>query len=202
MKTHFRWIGLIVLAVFLFSCSLTSIGKPADQESTTAIPQPTHTSPRPTATSKPTLTATPKPTSTPEAVTPDFESVVMGGDFGYEAFVLTYDPEVWKVIQDDSDYMDYLILSRKKDPECIIYENIPRGLPPNLSLEQETIEERMGGHALSLAKWTLDGRFYYGIFNFEDLNISIAVEPWGTDPETCYEAAWMVIERSAESNFE
>lgn len=201
MKTRFRLIGLIFFALLLLSCSLTGIRNPAVKEPTATRAEPTQTSPRPSATSKPTTTATPRPTSTQEPVIPNFESVLMGGNFGYEAFVLTYDPEVWKVIQDDSDYMDYLILTLIEDPECIIYENIPRGLPPNLSLEHETIKDILGGHALSLEKWTLDNRFYYGIFNFEVPNLSIAVEPWGNNPELCYEAAWDVIEDSAERNF-
>jgi len=186
-------IGLIVLSVYLFGCSPTAVGNLANQEQTTEIPEPTRTLPK--------STAAPKPTATEKAENSNLESVMMGGDFSYASFVLTYHPMTWKVIQVEEGNMEYQTLTLIEDPNCKIKENIPRGLPFDLTLEE--IEEEMGNYSLSLAKWSREGEFFYGVFNFEEQNISIAVQPGldSLDSEKCFQAAWIVIERSANLDF-
>jgi len=153
--------------------------------------QPQAASPTPTQKQKPTSTPTPKPSPTEEHL----ESVQIGGIF-YEPITLLYDPNIWTIGENEFDKLLEFI----NHPGCKIYENIPRGLPGH-SWEAETLEQKMGEYNLTLTKYTDDGKFSYAIYNFYDEMISIAVEPWGDDSAICFDAAWTVIETSAENAF-
>jgi len=149
----------------------------------------------PTQKQKPSFTPTTKPSPTEEPQVSQLENLHIGGIF-YEPITLLYNQNKWNISENEFDK----ILVLNNDPHCKIYENIPRGLPSH-SLEVETLEQKMGQYNLTLTKYTGDGEIRYAIFNFYDEMISIAVEPGSDNPANCFDAAWTVIETSAENAF-
>lgn len=161
-----------------------------------------------TPTAKPILTTPtimPSPTEKPQNTS--LESFQIGGIFGV-SITLLYDPNEWAIGENDFDK----ILELKDNPSCTIYENIPMGLPDNFCDEVEHLEEKMGPYNLILTKYLKDGEIYFSIFNFyeQDISldsivyeqgISIAVGSGGDEPANCFDAAWKVIETSAENAF-
>lgn len=188
---------ILFTAILLCGCLLTGSQDKTPNDQKQAVNEQTQPA-KPTTTKilSPVNTPTIKKSPTDEPQNTHLESVQIGGIF-YTAITLVYDPNTWNIGENEFDKTLELV----SDPACKIYENIPRGLPGNQSLEVQTIEEKMGAYSLSLSKWTTKGEIYYAIFNFYDQNISIAVEPWNNDPAACFNAAWSVIENSAENAF-
>ena len=78
--------------------------------------------------------------------------------------------------------------------------------------EVEHLEEKMGPYNLILTKYLEEGEISFAIFDFyeQDISIdstiyeqgiSIAVNSGGDEPTHCFDAAWKVIETSAENAF-
>jgi hypothetical protein len=189
---------LLFLSIFLYGCSFSFTGSQNDvsgDQKQGLNGQTQATKPTLTLTDKPIPTPTTRPSPTEEPQNTSLDSIQIGGIF-YTPITLLYNTNEWTIGENEFDK----ILELKNNPGCKIYENIPRGLP-GYSLEVETIEEKMGPYDLTLTKYSSDGEIHYAIFNFYEQEISIAVEPWGDDPAHCFDAAWRVIETSAENSF-
>ncbi len=198
----------VIFVVFLFGCALTGNQKQNKNDQVSLITETKELNLAPTiklsstmiSTQKPAFTETAIPTLTPTPQLVDFSSVKMGGNFAYDAFVLTFDSALWAVSEIHEDWLDYKTLSLISDPGCVFYENIPRGVPAT-NFELTITEYHVEGFYVSLAQWVDDvEEWHYAILNFDEINISIALEP-GSDPTRCFDAAWMVIQNSAGNGF-
>jgi hypothetical protein len=202
---------VLFLSLFLCVCSCSFTGSQNDtySDQKQGFNEQTQASrPTLTPTAKPILTTpTTRPSPTAEPQNTSLESVQIGGIFSVP-ITLLYDPNEWAIGENDFDK----ILELKNIPDCTIYENIPMGLPEHYFEEVEQLEEKMGPYNLILTKYLREGEIYFAIFNFyeQDISIdsiiyeqgiSIAVRSWGDDPTHCFDAAWKVIETSAENAF-
>ena len=190
---------LLLLSTFCCCCGLAQPASeqilPEVREEETEPPQaaePT-TAPtkRPTRTKPPEPAATYTPTDKPPAV--NLDSVELGGEI-YAAFVMTYDPSVWRV--NTEEFENQLI--QIDDPYCQVYSHLPRGLPGG-DMEVFTSQEKIGPYDFEVTQWrNADGGMFMAVLDMlNGENISIQVI--GSDD--CFNAAWEMIEFSAEHHF-
>ena len=186
---------LLVLSTFCCCCGLAQPAAeqiiPEIQEEETEPPQAAD--PTNVPTKRPTQTKPPKPTPTEAPTRVNLESVVLGGEI-YAAFVLTYDPSVWFV--NTEEFENQLI--QIEDPYCQVYSHLPRGLSGG-DVEVVTSQEEIGPYDFEVTQWRhADGRLFMAVLNMlNGENISIQVI--GSD--ACFDAAWEMIEFSAEHDF-
>ncbi|MEW6286799.1 MAG: hypothetical protein AB1509_11280 [Chloroflexota bacterium] len=148
-----RVLFLLLLSLFIASCG----GAPAATEGTSA-PTAEQATLEPTSQSflpeTPTPTQTPLPTSTPtETPLPPLElpteipsapallawdgvPTYLGDSQPGYAFRVLYNPETWALTQDQ---FGFPALAHRAIPYCVISVTSGRGLPPNISVEQNIL---------------------------------------------------------------
>jgi hypothetical protein len=151
-----RVLFIIILSLLISSCAAAPAPTeaPAPSEPTVTAVQPIL--PENTATLEPTQTFTPAPTFTPtvrptETPLPPLElptevanapsllawdgkpTYLGDSQPGYD-FRVFYDPEIWALTQDQ---FGYPAIGHRAIPYCVISVTSGRGLPPNVSVEQD-----------------------------------------------------------------
>ncbi len=148
-----RVLFLLLLSLFIASCG----GAPAATEGTSA-PTAEQATLEPTSQAflpeTPTPTQTPLPTSTPtETPLPPLElpteipsapallawdgvPTYLGDSQPGYAFRVLYNPEIWALTQDQ---FGFPALAHRAIPYCVISVTSGRGLPPNVSVEQDVL---------------------------------------------------------------
>jgi hypothetical protein len=123
----------------------------------TATPEPTQTS-APTPTLPPTVTPTDTPlpplilptemVSAPSLLAWDGTPTYLGDSkTGYD-FRVFYDPEIWALTQDQ---FGFPALGHRTIPYCVISVTSGRGLPPNISVEQDFMYGEAVTYTLGIA---------------------------------------------------
>lgn len=152
-----RVVFILILSLLVTSCAAAPAATEAPaptQESTesavlpiqpenTATPEPTQTfTPEPTYTHSVTPTETPLPplvlptemVNAPALLAWDGQPTYLGDSQpGYD-FRVFYDPELWALTQDQ---FGYPAIGHRAIPSCVISVTSGRGLPPNVSVEQD-----------------------------------------------------------------
>ncbi len=118
--------------------------------------------------------------------------------FGYnQEHLLTYDKNTWNAADLSSGFKAIELIH---SIGCSMHQNLGRGAP---EWWQRTItHQAIGSYDFRVETWTDTNTYQIVLvtYNIDEKNIEIAIEP-GSDPETCLEAAALVIKDSVKNDF-